>query len=235
MNKTLNPPRKKIMKTIIFYDTETTWFPNWSAPSEDPSQPRIISIAAELCIEETGAALGAINFLILPDATAWKISEEIQKLTGISNELVAEFGVPMNFALNGFMELWLNADMRCAHNESFDMRMVRIELMRHAFYAKETLLLENPPQKISYADYWKEQPAFCTQGKSTKIIGLPPSEKMVAAGRNSPKPPNLAEAYRHFTGQEIVNAHSAWADMQACKAVYYGIKKHLADQDAAAA
>ena len=223
------------MKTIIFYDSETNGFPNWSAPSEDPSQPRIISIAAELCIEETGAALGAINFLILPDATAWKISEEIQKLTGISNEMVAEFGVPMNLALHGFMELWLNADMRCAHNESFDMRMVRIELMRHAFYAQEAMMKTDGGNRITYADFWKTQPAFCTQGKSMKIVNLPPSEKMVAAGRNSPKPPNLAEAYRHFTGQEIVNAHSAWADMQACKAVYYGIKKHLAYQDVAAA
>ena len=31
------------------------------------------------------------------------------------------------------------------------------------------------------------------------------------------KTPNLGEAYRHFTGNELVNAHSAMADVMACR------------------
>lgn len=74
----------------------------------------------------------------------------------------------------------------------------------------------------------KAAPAFCTQGKSTKIINLPPTEKMLAAGRKHAKSPNLAEAYEFFTGKKLEGAHNAAVDLAACKAVYYGIKKHPA-------
>lgn len=206
------------MKTILTYDTETTGIPIWSTPSEDPSQPRITSIAAELCEEATGRTLGALNVLIKPDG--WTVPEEVTALTGITTALCEEHGVPIAQALSLFIELWTRADMRVGHNESFDMRMIRIELIRHPQFSGQMV------GDVLFADYWKTASAFCTQGKSTKLINLPPSEKMVAAGRNTPKSPNLGEAYRFFTGADLVDAHSAQADMLACKAVYYGIKNY---------
>ena len=38
------------------------------------------------------------------------------------------------------------------------------------------------------------------------------------------KTPNLGEAYRHFTGRDLENAHSAMADVQACRDVYFAIQ-----------
>lgn len=210
------------MKTILFYDTETTGLPNWSAPSEDPSQPRILELAAELCDETTGLTLGQINVIIRPDD--WVIPQEIIDLTGITQQQAQAFGVPMESALPSFLELWANADQRCGHNESFDMRMIRIEIMRHARYMGEQMLTDDG--SVPFADYWKKSPAYCTQGSSVKIINLPPTAKMVAAGRNNPKSPNLAEAYEFFSGQKLEGAHRAMADVHACKAVYYGIKNH---------
>ncbi len=44
------------------------------------------------------------------------------------------------------------------------------------------------------------------------------------AGFNKFKTPNLGEAFAHFTGNELVNAHSAMADVMACRDVYFAIK-----------
>lgn len=202
------------MTPILFYDTETSGLPQWSLPSEDPSQPHITQIAAELHDEDTGTTLAFMDLLIRPDG--WTIPEELEALTGITNEKAERFGVPIEKALSLFIGMWKKAQLRVAHNESFDMRMVRIEMMRQLDHDE------------GFHEQWKTAPAFCTQSKSTKIINLPPSEKMLAAGRRTPKSPNLGEAFRHFTGTDLVGAHNAAVDLAACRTVYYGIKRHLA-------
>lgn len=202
------------MNTAIFYDTETTGVPVWSMPSEDPSQPHITQIAAELCDESNGNVLAAMDVLVRPDG--WIIPAEIEELTGITTERALAEGVPLTDALGQFVSLWRRAVIRVGHNESFDARMVRIEHCRE-------LDADDP-----FHEEWKSAPAFCTQGKSTKIVNLPPTAKMLAAGRKNAKSPNLAEAYEFFTGKKLEGAHNAAVDLMGCKAVYYGIKKHLA-------
>lgn len=201
------------MNKVICYDTETTGLPIWGSPSEHPDQPRVIQIAAELFDDETGATLAGLNVIVKPDG--WNISDEIAALTGITMEKAMDVGLPMGTVLSMFIDLWQLANLhRMGHNESFDMRMIRIELMRHMAYG------------ATFADKWKEAPAYCTMGSSTKIVNLPPSAKMLAVGRKTPKSPNLAEAYKHFTGLELEGAHNAANDIAATKAVYFGIKKH---------
>lgn len=212
------------MKTIIFFDTETTGLPLFKEPSEHPDQPHVTQLAAELCIEETGETIGAMNMLIQPEG--WTIPEELQALTGITMEKVERFGVPSLVAMNAFLELWCLADLRCAHNEPFDARILRIAIMRSTYWSGEAM--QTGAGEIPFADYWKAAPAFCTQTNSMRILMLPPTEKMVAKRMKGPKSPNLGEAYKHFTGLTLEGAHNAQNDIMACKAVYYGIKKHLA-------
>jgi DNA polymerase-3 subunit epsilon len=209
------------VKTAFIFDTETNGLPVWHKPSEDPCQPRITQLAAELCDDDTGETLAAINFIIKPDG--WTIPEELQEMTGITHEKAERFGVPMDVALPIFLELWERCDLRVAHNEGFDMRMVRIEIMRHPEYLG--LYRHNEEARPTpYSDVWKAGAVFCTQANSINILNLPPTPKMLAAGRTHAKSPNLSEAYRHFTGKDLEGAHNAANDIMACKAVYFGIK-----------
>jgi len=198
------------MKTILVYDTETSGLPDWKKPSEDPCQPHITQLAAQLCDESNGDILASLNVMIQP--AGWTIPAELEQLTGITTEKATAFGVSINLALGMFMDLWERADLRVAHNESFDMRMVRIELKRDGGMGD------------GVADRWKAGEAFCTANSCTKILNLPPTPKMIAAGFNKPKLPNLTEAYRFFTGKELAGAHNAAVDLMACKAVYFGIR-----------
>lgn len=196
---------------VLFYDTETTGLPDFKKPSDDPCQPRITQLCAELCDDKTGEVLAVLNTLIGPDE--WTIPEELEKLTGITTEKCKVVGLAMDMVLPLFIDLWSKADVRVGHNESFDMRMVRIELFRHKAYGEQ------------FADKWKAGKAYCTMGSSQAILNLPPSERMIASGRRGPKPPNLSEAYQHFTGHPLENAHNAAVDVMACKAVYFALKK----------
>jgi DNA polymerase-3 subunit epsilon len=200
------------MKTILIYDTETTGLPNFNLPSSDPSQPHITQIAAQLCEEETGEVLGGMDFMIRPDG--YVIPPELEVLTGITTERALKYGIGAREALVMFMDFWALCDMRVAHNESFDARILRIALMRHTI---------NDP---TTPDKWKEGGAFCTLNSSKAIINLPPTPKMLAAKRKGPKNPNLGEAYQFFAGEPLKGAHNAAVDIMACKAVYYGIKNH---------
>jgi DNA polymerase-3 subunit epsilon len=63
---------------------------------------------------------------------------------------------------------------------------------------------------------------------ATPILKLPPTDKMRAAGRHHHKSANLREAYSHFMGRELVDAHSAIADARACMDVYFALKQKAA-------
>lgn len=202
------------MDLILFYDTETNGLPFWGLPSEDPSQPHVTQIAAELCDEHNGNVLASMDVLIKPDG--WTIPGEIAALTGITTERALAEGIDRADALSRFTDMWRRAALRAGHNESFDARMLRIEYFRELDHDD------------AFHDEWKTAPAFCTQGKSTKIINLPPTEKMRAAGRKHAKSPNLGEAYLFFAGKPLDGAHDARVDLMATKIVYYGIKKHQA-------
>ncbi|KKJ05655.1 3'-5' exonuclease [Burkholderia gladioli] len=202
------------MKPILFYDTETNGLPLWREPSDHPGQPHITQLAAELIDADTGRTLASMDMMVQPDS--WDIPAELEALTGITNDIAMRFGHPISLVLNVFMAMWCDAELRVAHNETFDQRLVRIEAVRvlgaeHGFH-----------------EDWKAGPTFCTQTNSTKILDLPPTAKMIAAGFNKPKSPNLGEAYEFFTGKKLEGAHNAAVDLAACKAVYFGILEHRA-------
>lgn len=198
------------MKPAIFYDTETTGLPLFSEPSEHPGQPHIVQLAAVLADLDTRQTIASMDVIIRPDG--WAIPEEVSAIHGITTEHAMDVGIPETMAVDMFMSLWAGR-LRIAHNESFDARIIRIA--QHRF--PDTF---PDPQ----CDYWKNGASACTAKMATPILNLPPTEKMIAAGRNHAKTANLGEAYRYFTGTELQNAHSAMADVLGCMAVYFAIQ-----------
>lgn len=195
------------MNLKLFYDTETTGLPDFKAPSESAHQPHIVQLAALLVDMDTRETIQSMDVIIRPDG--WTIPDDVAAVHGITTEHALDVGIPESLAVSMFMELWAGR-ARVAHNEQFDARIVRIALMR--FHSEDA------------ADIWKSGPTECTARLATPICALPPTEKMKAVGRFHHKTPNLGEAYRHFTGKELENAHSAMADVTACRDVYFAIK-----------
>lgn len=196
------------MNLGLFYDTETTGLPDFKAPSEAHQQPHIVQIAAILVDLDTRKEIASMDVVVRPDE--WFIPDDIALIHGITTAHAGVVGVPEKLAVQMFMELWYGRK-RIAHNESFDARILRIALMRHV-------------DQVT-ADEWKAGESECTALLSTPICNLPPTDKMLAKGMTKNKMPNLGEAYRHFMGKDFDNAHTAIADVRACMAVYFAIKK----------
>lgn len=195
------------MNLALFYDTETTGLPLFKEPSEHPGQPHIVQLAACLVDVDTRQTISSMDVIIRPDG--WTIPDDVAAVHGITTAHALDVGVPEAMAVGMFMELHTKCDFRVAHNEQFDARILRIALMR--FVGQEV------------ADIWKAGKSECTALLSTPICQIPPTAKMVKAGFNKFKTANLGEAYRHFMGKELENAHSAMADVQGCMAVYFAI------------
>lgn len=201
------------MNPILIYDTETTGLPDFKAPSESEHQPHIVQLAAILVDPDTRKTVASMDVIVRPDS--WMIPAEVSAVHGITHEHALQVGVSESLALEMLMELWAGRT-RVAHNEQFDARIIRIALKRYGPFRQESADAE--------ADRWKEGSAECTARMATPICALPPTDKMRAVGRHHHKTPNLTEAYRHFTGQELRDAHSAMADVLACRDIYFAMK-----------
>lgn len=184
------------MNTAIFYDTETSGLPLFKEPSEHPGQPHIVQLAAILVDLDTRKTIASIDVIVRPHG--WDIPQDMVAIHGITTEMALDLGVSESIAVGMFMELW-NSRLRIAHNEIFDARILRIALMRYEDHAT--------------ADNWKASTAQCSCQLARPYTKL---EKN--------KAPTLNEAYRHFYSNDFANAHTAMADTQACRDVWFAIQ-----------
>ncbi len=184
------------MKPILFFDTETTGLPNWKEPSDSECQPHAVQIGAVLADEDTREIIEVLDVIIKPDG--WTIPEEVSEIHGITTEIALEKGIPEADALKKFMGLYSKANLRVAHNTTFDNRIIRIGLKRFL------------PDLVSDEEWKDRERYYCTLMNARKQMG----------GKSGH---TLTECYAHYTGKELKDAHTAMADAKACMDVYWAI------------
>lgn len=186
---------------IMSFDTETTGFPLYKEPSEDPRQPHIVELAALLFDDATGELVEQMHAIARPDG--WEIPEEATAIHGITTELALDKGRPEAEVLAEFLALHARCSLRVAHNEDFDQRIVRISIKRLGAGATQE-------ERDAIADAFKAAPKYCTMKTDAKARGV--------------KWPKLTEAYKHHTGKDLgEDAHSALFDARACAEVYFAM------------
>lgn len=185
------------MNLGLFFDTETTGIPDFKAPSESEHQPHIVQLAALLVDLDTRQIVQMMDVIVWPGG--WTITQETIDIHGITQEMALEVGVSEKLAVEMFLQLWKHCP-RMAYNTTFDNRIIRIALKR---YFDESVI--NAWHEGAQGVEWQ-----CQMIAARKIMGG--------------KQPTLAEAYKHFTGNELEHAHSAIADTKACMDVYFAIK-----------
>lgn len=189
---------------LLFIDTETSGFPDFKLPADDPSQHRVISVAA-LVTNDAGKVINGFASLLKPDN--WpEIDKGAFDTHGLTAEHCDQYGLPAATVFGVVEAMMAKADRRVGHNIAFDLKVLRGELRR-----------------LGLDDHYDKERDYCTMHQSKALCKLPPTGKMINAGIKAYKSPSLAETYQHFFDRPIVNAHTALADVNACKKIYFAI------------
>ncbi len=181
---------------VLIFDTETTGIPLFKDPSDDPRQPHIVEIACELWIG--GELVDGMHNIVNPGVP---IPDEVAEIHGITTEIAIERGIAKADMVQAFMPLVERAEFIVGHNVSFDVRMMRIDATR-----------------VTGEKWDKPVPTFCTMRSSTNLCQI-----LSASPRHAKhwKWPTLGEAVQHFFGEELPDAHSAKADCEASRRVFF--------------
>lgn len=203
MPKIIDPQNED--RNVLAYDTETTDMPVWKEPSDSPGQPHIVQLAATLRHPSTGFEISSMNVIIKPDGWKWDDTNEAFGVHGITYELAMDVGIPESLAVEMLIEM-SRETTRVAYGRTFDQRIIRIGLKRY----------------FGVEDYeaWGEKDDHpCAMLLAAKIM------KAKSDGEHDGKHKKLGIAYNWFTGKEMVNAHNAKFDADACADVYLAILK----------
>ena len=181
--------------SFLFIDTETTAKADFKAAPDAPQQPRLVQLGMVLS-DGTGKELGSVDLIVKPDG--FSIPKEASDIHGITQEIAEDCGVPLALAMD-ILDAWMTiAETKVAHNIEYDDFVISGELLR---MGRST----------------KEPKGFCTMQAMTPECQIPNKWGKF-------KWPKLQEAYSHAFGKEFDNAHSAIADVRACKDLFFWLK-----------
>lgn len=186
--------------SMLFVDTETTGVPDNRCGLGDPSQPRIVELAAIL-VTHDWVERAVMSMVIQPDG--YDIPERMTEVHGIGTTLAKSIGIPITYALAMASQLARKANVMLAFNAEFDGRMIDIELIK----AKQPK--DSPLSTIKLKDL--AEPA-------SRVCKSPPTQAMIDAGRSDQfKTPKLIEAFPILTGGLTYpgRVHSGLADCRA--------------------
>lgn len=196
-------------KRALFYDTETTGLPRDGAPLAQ--QPRVVQLAWQLVVLPDGddaTRVIAESQCVLNLDGDRSVSKDAADVHGLTTAKVHAWGLEPSAALDMFYTGVERADVVVAHNEQFDRKLMAV-------------MFRVWGERLRWSsDVFDCKRALCTMELSRDIVQLPPTARMRASGRHGYKSPKLSEAYKCFTGDELVGAHDAMVDVRATVTVF---------------
>jgi DNA polymerase-3 subunit epsilon len=191
----------------LFFDTETTGFPQDRLAPEHPDQAHLVELGAQLW--DGDRLMQAVSLIVDPGDVTF--SEGAVNAHGITPERAKAEGVPPQVALRAFAQMAKLADEAVAHNAQFDVKIIGL--------AAKRLGVEIPLPRVT-----------CTMQIAT------PLTKIANGYGRGFKWPKLEEAFRHFYPERpFEHAHSAYYDCTYCRDIYMALQArgHILEKGAA--
>lgn len=195
---------------VLVFDTETTGLPQTKIISPDTLQqwPSIVQFSYVIYDLSLNDIVESKDYIIkVPESIL--ISEESTKIHGITNEMCASKGILIEKVLNEFFYYLRGVDSIIGHNISFDINMIKTELLRIIYNQKLTYeQLNMYKYDLHYITNYKN--VCCTLQDSIKLCNIQAINKF---GKPYLKYPKLIELHQKLFDSSPNNLHNSFNDI----------------------
>jgi DNA polymerase III epsilon subunit-like protein len=195
---------------ILVFDTETTGLPKSKILSPDTLNdwPHIVQfsyIIYDSCLNDI---IDSKDYIVKLKKDII-ISEESSKIHGITNEISLKKGISIHEILNEFFYYLRDVDSIIGHNISFDINMIKVELLRIIYHEKlYPSQLKLYKYDLHFITNYKN--IVCTLKDSIQLCNIKSVDKF---GRPYLKYPKLSELHEKLFEEIPNNLHNSFNDI----------------------
>lgn len=211
---------------ILVFDTETTGLPSSKFINPDALNlwPHIVQFSYVMYDTE-------LNDIVKTSDTIVKvkediiISEESTKIHGITNDISKRNGSHIVLILKNFFDNFRNSDLLVGHNISFDINMVKVELLR-LIYECNLNISEDEIKSYKYDLHFltNYKNIFCTLQGSVELCNIKSINKF---GKEYIKFPKLLELHQKLFESTPNNLHNSFNDILVTLRCYMKLKYNI--------
>ena len=196
---------------ILVFDTETTGLPKSKIISPDTLNqwPHIVQFSFVIYDTELNDIVVAIDNIVKLTDTGIVISEDSIKLHGITHEISQTKGVKLSKLLHMFCSYLKNVDVLVGHNVSFDINLVKIEILRliYSSHISDDKIIKYKNNLHVLTNFTN---VYCTMQNAIELCGIKLTDKF---GKEYNKFPKLMELHQKLFNSVPNNLHNSFNDI----------------------
>jgi DNA polymerase III epsilon subunit-like protein len=208
---------------IMIFDTETTGLPKtkFIHPGKLDLWPHIVQLSYVL-LDVEQKSFHKVQDNIISVCSGITIPEESSKIHGITQTISLEQGIPIEDALETFIDDFSKVSEIVGHNIEFDVNIVLVEAMRILQKLNDGEKHSTSAKKIrDFIDDFKRAKQFCTMKNSIDLCAI---KKVRNDGTEYNKYPRLEELHKHLFGSVPSHLHNSLVDVFVCTHCYWKLK-----------
>jgi len=196
---------------ILVFDTETTGLPKSKIMNPDTLNLWPYTVQFSYVIYDTN-----LNDIVVSSDKIVKLKDGITmpedsiKIHGITTEISQKNGINIETIINEFFSHLRDVDLLVGHNVSFDINMIKVELLRLIYEAK--FISENEVKECKYNLHFltNYKNICCTLQESIDLCNIKAIDKF---GKEYTKFPKLLELHQKLFESTPNNLHNSFNDI----------------------
>jgi DNA polymerase III epsilon subunit-like protein len=211
---------------VLVFDTETTGLPKSKIMNPDTLNlwPHIVQFSYVIYDTILNDIVHSSDSIVkLKDGII--IPEDSIKIHGVTNEISQKNGTNIEVILNEFFSHLRNIDLLVGHNVSFDINMIKVELLRFIYETKYNILeddVKTYKYNLHFLTNYKN--IYCTLHESINLCNIKAIDKF---GKEYIKFPKLLELHQKLFESTPNNLHNSFNDILVTLRCFMKLKHNI--------